>query len=187
VLREGRDDLGPSALSRPLFAPTDPTRPIVGPVVCLLTETGDGPVYATARALGSRGFDELVREGAAEVVRSSPVTLTEYDEPTTLVCLYGEHASETLLIERLRRQLHALLRSKSVALGLPVRGVVMACALDDAATRSRLEARTRRTHDAAGAQGLYPGLLCLESGEITGPVEPTVKRATSTRQLGGRS
>ena len=174
LVRQDHPAMTQGAVARPLVSPPDPTQPIISPMICLAAETAQGTQYATAKTLGTRSLDELVGEGARQLVGKNPPEIHLVGEPPVL-SLHGEHASEAVLVPGAMMALHKQLASEMVVVAIPVRGVVIACAMQNTPALLRLASLADKSFRAAGAQGLYPHPLLLKDGKVLGRVSVEVE------------
>jgi len=168
ILRQDHPSLTASVLTRPLAPPTDPTHPIVSPMVCLAAETANGHHLATAKTLGTRSFDELVDQGARMLAEKQSPRLEVVGDPPRVASLHGEHATEALLVPSALKVLHQKLDSKVLLVAIPVRGVVLACSMQNGAAVVRLANSADKVFRASGDQGLFAQPMMVQDGKVMG-------------------
>jgi hypothetical protein len=176
LVRQDEAELSRGIVSKPLVSPSEPTQPIVSPMICLVCETESGPVYATAKTLGTHRLDDLVTTGARQLWSSVPPRIDRIGTSPGVLCCLGPHAAECLLVPEHVEAMQQKLGVTEMLAALPMRGVVVACGMNDPLGLVRLSAMVKRAYQAAGAQGLYDELVLLVRGHIVGRASVEVER-----------
>jgi len=166
---QARDD---ELAHRPLFEGAPEDAPVVG-----LAEDGEPLSVDRLDELGA-DIDEAVDDALEELTASGDAEWAEQDVPVkgggTLKILVREGdgaESEDLLVPDVLLEAAESLDAKALAVAVPVRGVLLATDADQKWQLVAAFATAARMQHAAGEDdALWPGVLRVEDGHVTGVI-----------------